>query len=222
MTSVNFDTPTEPDAAQPAARYRAVSRAAVGSLALAVLSPIVFLSWWFAVAPAAAIFLGWRALLHIDRSKEDLTGRSMALVGMGLALVAWTGGYAWLALARAREVPSGYQRVEYSELQPDPEKPDEWIPASATALNDKKIYVKGYMMPSRQQIRLGGFILCPTNGVCKFCNPNPTRTEMILVTLSGDLVTDYTTHLLGIGGRFHVDPQSPTGIPYSMEVDYLY
>ena len=77
------------------------------------------------------------------------------------------------------------------------------------------------MQPRRQQTGIKEFILCPTNGECPFCNPNPKRTEMIRVVLQGDLETVYTTHPIGVGGRFQVDPGSPSGIPYSLEADYL-
>ena len=117
----------------------------------------------------------------------------------------------------------GYQRVDYAELQPD-YKSAEPLPKFATDLSNKeqRIYVKGYMMPMRQQTRLKKFTLCPTNGVCQFCTPNPKPTEMIRIKLGGDMTTDYTSHLLGLGGRFHADPADPSGVPYSLEVDYVW
>ena len=118
-------------------------------------------------------------------------------------------------------MPIGYQRVGYEQLQPDRDVPGERIPQTALDLNDKKVFIKGYISPTRQLIRLKRFILCPTNGVCQFCIPNPTPTEMIRVTLTGDLTADYTTRLIGIGGRFHVDEKDPQGVPYAMDVDYL-
>ena len=77
------------------------------------------------------------------------------------------------------------------------------------------------MAPGRQQTGLKQFILCPAIPDCKFCNPNPTPTEMIHVILQGDLTAEYTSHLVRLGGRLHVDPLSPGGLPYRLEADYL-
>jgi hypothetical protein len=207
--------------AQPAARYRAISWAAVASLGLGAGSLLVFLGWIFAVIPLAALVLGWRALRQIARTPEEFTGQALAWTGIGLAVAASMAGCAWLLLARFSEVPIGYQRVEYAELQPNANVPNEKVPPAAIDFDGKKVYVKGYMVPSRQQTRLTRFFLCPTNGDCTFCFPNPKPTEIILVNLTSDLVTDYTTRLIGLGGRFHVDPDSPSGLPYSMEADRL-
>ena len=45
---------------------------------------------------------------------------------------------------------------------------------------------------------------------------------MIRVVLQGDLEAIYTTHLIGVGGRFQVDANDPSGIPYSIQADYLH
>jgi hypothetical protein len=221
MNSRLLDSPMDSPPAQPAIRYRAVSRAAVGSLVLAALSALVVFGWFFGAIPAAAIVLGWIALRQIERTPEEYTGVGLAWGGIGLAAVLWIAGYGWLWFAVASEVPVGYQRVEYVELQPNPRVKGELVPEAAVKLDGKKVYVKGYMVPGRQQARLRKFLLCPTNGVCTFHFPNPKPTEVIAITLTSDLSTDYTAQLIGLGGKFHVDLLSPSGVPYSMEADYL-
>jgi hypothetical protein len=133
----------------------------------------------------------------------------------------WVVGYGWLVFARVREVPYGYEPVSYEMLQPDPNAPAEPIPQSALDMQDKRVYIKGYMKPVRRQTGIKEFTLCPSNGECPFCIPNPKRTEMIRVILQGDLETVYTTHLIGVGGRFQVDADSPSGVPYSLDANYL-
>jgi hypothetical protein len=204
-----------------AARYRAVSRAAATSVVVGSLSILMVLSWYLAVIPVLAIYLGWRGLKQIARTPEEYTGENLAWTGIGLAVVFFVVGSGWLLLVRASEVPYGYQRVDYAELQPDANVPGQIVPPAALELNDKKVFIKGYIVPGRQQVRLRKFSLCPTNGVCTFCVPNPKPTEIIVVSLCGDLMTDYSTQLIGIGGKFHVDPEDPHGKPYSMEVDCL-
>ena len=75
------------------------------------------------------------------------------------------------------------------------------------------------MAPTRQQLRLKRFIICPTIGDCKFCNAGLARTKMIRVELTSDLVMDYTTRLVGVGGIFKVDAKDPTGVPYSISAE---
>ena len=86
-------------------------------------------------------------------------------------------------------------------------------------MQDKKVYIKGYMQPRRQQTGIKEFILCPSNGDCQFCIPNPKRTEMMRVILPGDMETYYTTHLIGVAGRLRVDPDDLSGIPYALEAE---
>ncbi len=196
---------------------------AVASLVLGLASAATFVHRSLAVIPVAAIVLGIVALRRIRRAPQELTGADMAAAGVGLAVFFWIAGYGWLLIDEWREVPAGYERITYEQLQPDKSNPDEPIPAAILDMKDKdkRVFLKGYMMPTRQLTGLRHFILCPTNNLCRYCNPNPSRTEMVRVTLEGDLTADYTTHLIGIGGRFQVDPANPSGVPYAMSVDYL-
>jgi hypothetical protein len=206
---------------RPAVHYRAICPAAVGSIVVGALSILTVFSWFLAIVPLMGIGLGWRAMRRIRRAPEECTGFGVARLGIGLSVGLWIVGYGWLIFARTSEVPFGYQRVTYEMLQPDPNAPADPIPQSALDLQDKKVFVKGYMQPRRQQTGIKEFILCPSNGECPFCTPNPKRTEMIRVVLQGDLETIYTTHLIGVGGRFQVDPADPSGVPYSLEANYI-
>jgi len=206
---------------QPAERYRALSTSAIASLVFGVLSVLVLFGWYYAFIPAAGIASGWFARLRIRENPEEMTGLVLAWTGLGLSAAFWALGYGGLLLARIREVPFGYERVEYGDLQPDPKVPGEQIPPSAFWFQDRKIFVKGYMAPTRQQTRLKRFVLCPAIPDCPFCPANPKPTEKILVTLSGDLEAEYTVHEVRVGGTLKIDPEARIGIPYSMEADYL-
>ena len=206
---------------QPAVRYRALSAAAVVSLVFGVLSILTLFDWLLAILPIVGIAVGWLAQGRIREAREELTGLGVARAGMGLSIVFWLFGCGWLISAHIQEVPFGYQRVTYEMLQPNPDLPGGQIPPDIYKLQEKKVFVKGYMAPTRQLMGLRQFVLCPAIPNCPFCTPNPKPTEMIRIKLTGDLEAEYTTHLVRLGGKFAIDAQSPSGIPYALEADYL-
>jgi len=202
-------------------RYRTVSPLAVASVIFGLLSIVTVLHWSLGVVPAIGILLGWLALRWIKKAPEERTGRWLAIIGLLLSLAMWTFGYGRLLFAQVQEVPYGYERLSYEMLQPDPDVANQKVPPEVFDLQDKKVFIKGYISPGRQQLGLKRFIVCPAIPDCPFCTPNPKPTEMVRVTLQGDLRTDYTTNLIRLGGKFSVDPNSPTGMPYGIEADYL-
>ena len=133
--------------------------------------------------------------------------------------------FVWVAVARAVEVPPGYTLVGYTELQADPDRPEQQVPPKATELSGKKVFIRGYMYPGRQRFGLKKFIISRENGYCKFCTPNPKPTDLIVVTLAGDLETRYTRKLLRLGGRFEVNEDWASGKSghalYRLEADYI-
>jgi hypothetical protein len=213
--------------AKPAVRYQAINPLAVASVAVGVLSILTALgssvaAWLFLAAiPLAGMALGWRAIKQIRKAPDEWIGRELAWAGVGLSAALWMLGTCWVLFSQASEVPYGFDRVRYEELQPDPNTPTEPIPETALKMHDHKVYIKGYMQPRRQQTGIKDFILCPSSGECPFCIPNPKRTEMIRVRLQGDLDTAYTTHEIGVAGRFRVDKDDPSGIPYALDAEYV-
>ncbi len=205
----------------PPARYRAVDPLAVAGVVMGGLSILTFLGWWLAAIPLVGIGLGLRSRRRILDAPDVLTGLWLAKLGIWLSAALWLAGYGWLTFAEVSEVPFGYQHIEYETLQPDPAHPTQPIPQVALEMDDKKIFVQGYMQPRRQQTHIKEFILCPSSGRCKFCTPDPKPTEMIRVILGGDMETNYTTHLIGVAGRLKVAPDDPSGIPYAIEADIL-
>lgn len=207
--------------APAAALYRAIQPLAVVSVILGALSILVALAWFLILIPVAGGLLGWQALKQIRKAPDAWTGEELAFLGIGLSIVLGVLGCGWLLFARASEVPYGYTRVTYEMLQPDPNTPTEPLPQSARDMEDKKVFVQGYMQPRRQQTRIKEFILCPSSGECTFCTPKSSRTEMIRVILQGDLETSFTTRLISVAGRFRVEPDDPSGVPYAIEADYI-
>jgi hypothetical protein len=208
--------------------YQAVSPLAVASVALGALSILTAFGstaatgLLLATIPLAGIVFGWQALRKIRKAPDEWIGLEVAWLGIGLSVALGLIGFIFVWSSQASEVPYGYQWVAYDSLQPDPSKPTEPIPQTAIDMQDRKVYIKGYMRPCRRQTGIKDFVLCPTNGECPFCTPNPKQTEMIRVTLQGDLDTTFTTHLIGVAGRFRVDPSDPSGIPYGLDAEYIH
>ena len=219
--SSTFDSNTN-SPIPPAVRYRALNPLAVTSAVLGALSIVTALYWALAVVPIAGIIFGWLAWKQIRKAPDESTGLTLTLVGIILSAAFWAGGYILLGYDYFyRQVPPGYQRITYDDLQPDPATPTEPIPQKALDMQDRKVYIQGYMQSRRTLTGIKEFILCPTNGECPFCIPKPKRTEMVRVVLQGDLETIYMTHPVAVAGRFQVDPNDPSGIPYGLEADYL-
>jgi hypothetical protein len=208
-------------------RYHAMSALAVASLAFGVLA--VFTVWWhwaMGLIPAVGLLLGVLALLRIEKVREELTGQRLAWAGIILSATFGVLGYGWLAVAKAREFPSGYPELTHQDLQPDPNVPGERIPPKAydsqyDEFLDNKVGIRGYMAPTRQQMGLKQFVLCPSIPDCPFCTRNPKPTEMIVVRLEGDLRARYTVHEIRVGGKFRVDETAPGGVPYYLDADFL-
>jgi hypothetical protein len=188
---------------------------------LAPFSILTALWWPLAIIPLTGIALGWHAQRYIRKTPDEWTGLKLARAGIAVSAVLWALGCGWQIIDRTREVPYGYQRVTYEMLQPDPNTPTQPIPQTALDMQDRKVFIQGYMQPRRRQTGIKEFILCPTNGECPFCTPNPQRTEMIRVVLQGDMETFYTTHQIGVAGRLRVDANDPSGVPYSLDADML-
>jgi hypothetical protein len=205
----------------PATRYRALNPLAVTSVVLGALSIVTALHWAFAVVPLAGMIVGWVAWKQIRKAPDEWIGATLVLVGVALSAAMWLFGYGWLLFARSSEVPYGYERITYAMLQPDPMKPTEPIPQTAIDMDDRKVYMQGYMQLRRTMTGIKEFILCPTNGDCPFCTPSPRPTEKVCVILQGDLEATYTAHQVGVAGHFRIDHKNTGGIPYQLEADYL-
>ncbi len=205
--------------------YRSLSALAVASLVFGLLSAVVFVDWLLAILPLTAMVLGMLALRQIRANPNDCAGTGLARSGLALAIGFWVAGYGWLLHLQTQEIPYGYTAVSYYDLQADPEVRDQWVPPYALTFEGKKIFVKGYMYPGRQQSGLKSFVVSRDNGTCPYCLPHPRPTDMIQVDLTGDLRISYTGRLLRIGGVLRVQPEPKAGqlpgVAYRLDADYL-
>jgi hypothetical protein len=205
--------------------YRALSPAAVASLVAGGLSIASFLSPLFWVIPVLGVLLATVAIQRIRSDPENITGRKLALAGLLLSAVFGGLGAAWQTYAYVSEVPDGYQRISYSQLQPESAASPTAIPGSARLLDGKKVFIKGYMYPGAQRSGIREFVLVRDQGTCCFGGPTPKLTDMIQVRLKKPLSVDYTTAIRSFAGVFHVQPALASdnlgGVLYHLDADYV-
>ncbi len=200
---------------------RVMSLRAVVSFILGLLSVLCFFSTTMAVLPLGGIVLGVLAWRQIRRSPE-LLGLPFAGLGVILSVVFWAGGWSYLSWVYLTEVPEGYMRISYAQLQPDPLHPDQLPPQSALALDGKKVFIKGYVYPTS---RTKEFILCRDNGDCCF-GGQPKLTDMIYVKLKDPLRLEQpiSPRLRKLAGTFRVQVAQHEDrglVIYHLEADHF-
>lgn len=206
-------------------QYRSLSLLAVASLGLAIISlaalmlpPLLFL-------PALGALLGYAALQAIRRRPTELAGVGLAWTGFIGSLLIFVGGTTASTVNYLIEVPEGYQRINYLELQPDADRPDIPVAQRAIDLNDQKVFVKGYVFPDKRGTRLTQFVMVPDMGTCCF-GGQPKLTDMIEVTLKEPLSTQYSFQRHRVAGVLKVDTKLKPisgieGVYFRLEADYL-
>ncbi len=206
-------------------QYRSLSVAAVATIAIAVLSlaAIVFPSLLF--LPLAGVLLGLYAYRKTQVRADELTGQGMATVGLGLCLLILfgAGGMHWIIYAT--EVPEGYERISFWQLDAGPGQPESSIPPAALELDGKRVFVKGYVFPHTQRLGLKQFVLVGDMGTCCF-GGQPKLTDMIEVTLEDPLTINFSYRPRRLAGTFKVNRilknrSDVGGVCYQLEADYV-
>ncbi len=212
--------------------YRTISRSAVIALILAFVSLLAFLVPWMLVLPVVSVVLGLTALSTIRRYPEEYTGSPAAVVAVGISTVTFLLAATWHAVDYATEVPEGYSRISFSELQPDMKDPhslvrnrDSILPKRAADLSGKPVFIKGYMHPGVETMgKVNHFILVPDMGTCCF-GGQPKATDMIEVKIKeGASRVKYSTRTVKLAGKFILAEQSSKfgelhSVVYHLEAD---
>ena len=212
--------------------YRTISRSAVIALILALVSLLAFFVSWLLVLPVVSVVLGLTALSTIRRYPEEYTGTGAALAAVGISTGTFLLAATWHAIDYSTEVPEGYARISFSELQPDRKDPhslirnrDSILPRRAAELSGQQVFIKGYMHPSVETTgKVDHFILVPDMGTCCF-GGQPKATDMIEVKIKPDVSrVKYSTRTIKLAGRFVLAEQSSEfgklhSVVYHLEAD---
>jgi hypothetical protein len=183
--------------------YKALSSPAVVSLVLGGLGLLTFVNAGFGLIPLVGVLLGVHAMRSIRDRSSELTGAGIARLGTLLSLVCLVGGWGYHGYVYATEVPEGYQRISYAELQPPDAAPPGTIPAPARQLDGQRVFIKGYVFPGLQTKGIREFVLVRDKGDCCF-GGNPKITDRIQVKLESPLTIDFHEGLFRLAGTFHV------------------
>lgn len=207
-------------------QYRALSTAAVASLLVGLMSCAAVLDWSLVAIPWIGVPLALFAIVKVRRNPGELTGGGVAKAGLALCLFFGVAGPARLIYEYTTEVPEGYERISYAQLQPDPASPRERIPASARELEGQRVFIKGFMYPGRTPDGIREFLLVRDQGDCCF-GGDPKITDRIHVKVNGTKRVRFESRMHKVAGTFHVAPADKAldgakgGVYYRLDADYV-
>ena len=226
MATETKPLPKQVDKQQESSEYRSVSRYAVFSLVLSILSLLGLLLAPLMIFGLVAAGLGLMGLASIRRYPTELTGKRLSVIGITVGIVLFVAGVSLHTYVYMTEVPEGYTRISYVDLQPER---DSRLPVSQRALelNGKKVFIKGYVHPGVDgQGFIENFVLVRDMGTCCF-GGQPELTDMIEVTLTGKDRIKYNTRRRKLAGTLIVSSmarKAPGGLEggyYKLEAEYL-
>jgi hypothetical protein len=204
-------------------QYRALSMSAVVTLILGIISLPVLIFPHLFIIPLAGMILGAYSVLSLRKRGNEFTGLGAARVGLALCTIFFIGGIAYDAYCYATEVPDGYRRISFQELQPDKSHPELPIPPTAVELSGEKVFVKGYVYPDGQSSNIKQFVLVPDMGTCCF-GGQPKLTDMIQVTLRDPHRIEYSYYRRKLAGVLKVSNQKKPvsgldGVYYELDAE---
>ncbi len=207
------------DAEVHAQEYRALSAAAMTCLFLALVSVFSLLSIYLLAIPVLGILVGVYALMQIKQRSAELTGRGFAITGITVSCVLFVLSLSYAAYVYATEVPEGYQRIDYSQLQPEEGQIDQLVPPLTEELSGEQVFIKGYIFPGPQTQGIKTFLLVRDNGDCCF-GGNPKLTDRIQVTLADPERLKFSKHLHKVAGKFRLEKKPGEAIDANGSVYY--
>ncbi|MDX1947698.1 MAG: DUF3299 domain-containing protein [Pirellulaceae bacterium] len=221
--------------------YRAISRSAVIAFVLSLLGLVLLgltlvsfttrqgdagpVGIWTAILGLMGLPLGIAAWVSIRRYPLEFTGAPLAKFAVAACLAQVGLGLFAAIYTYATEVPEGYERISFYDLQPDPDVPE--LPVSPLSIekSGQKVFIKGYMHPAvATSGEVNHFILVNDLGTCCF-GGQPKPTHMIEVHIpEGKRRVAYSQSTLKLAGTFAVS-RTPgqsmglSGVWYHLQVD---
>lgn len=188
-------------------QYRTLSFGAIVTLGFGVLAIptglAASLNPFLLLFPFLGILIGIWCVLKLGKRQQEFTGYGLAKTGLILSLLCFVGGVTHSSYIYATEVPDGYQRLKFSQLQPDPKYDFAPVPPLAHKLDNSDVFIKGYVYPDEQFGDIKRFILVPDMGTCCF-GGKPKLTDMVQVTLEDPHRIQYSLIRRSLSGKFRL------------------
>ena len=212
-------------------QYRALSISAVAAIVLGLMSLLTLLGViWDAPSPILGVpgfgaIIGLYSLRKLKRHAGELTGLAMAKIGTMLSIGCLVLGAGYAQYRYATEVPDGYERIRFLDLEPKKSRPDLPVSPESLELHGKKVFVKGYVLSDDKGLALQNFAIVPDLGECCF-GGSPKLYKMIGTKIITDQRVGFSFFKRGFGGTFEVDPRpkDPSGLQgphYTLKADYV-
>ncbi|MDA7952028.1 MAG: DUF3299 domain-containing protein [Pirellulaceae bacterium] len=208
--------------------YRAYSAWSIAGLIFGILSVSAFIHPVFNGLGVMGLIFALIGLIQVRRSSGEFIGEKMAKVALILCLVILPSNVAMHTLIYIYEVPEGYDRVSWTELQPKPSE-KKIVSERSLELAGTTIFIPGYVYPGSKLKGLKEFVLVPDMGTCCF-GGTPKATDMILVKLKEGITLDYSLRRRKLGGVLTVNEkvadiaatvEGSPGVHYILDADYL-
>jgi hypothetical protein len=205
--------------------YKPVPVLAPVSLALGLLSGLGFLGLLAVPIGLVGTIVSLICITRLRKVRGEYGGMWLAVTGLVLSFACFTTSGGLWAYGYTTEVPEGFRRLNFmSDISQkgfvvQKGKPAEFNP-DVKSLDGKKVFIKGYMYPTKQMEGLKTFLLVKDNAQCCF-GGNPALTDMILVNLvPGKTVNFHSGVLTSVGGVFHCQASSgPAGLQPTYIID---
>ena len=179
------------------------------------LAPITLFFGLFSITSLLGMFglafalvgtiVGVICMLKIRKAQGELGGRTLGGIGLALSVLFLIGGSGYHSYLYATECPEGYQRVSFnwiSKQAPTYQDGKLEIAPAVAELDEKPIFIKGYMYPTRQLTGISEFVLVKDTGECCF-GGQPKPTDMIVVQFkNGKTVNHREQQLVAVSGIF--------------------
>ncbi|MDR2346470.1 MAG: hypothetical protein LBE18_10415 [Planctomycetaceae bacterium] len=206
--------------------YKSLAAETIGSLILGFLSILTFISILFLIFPIMGIVIGIIAIRKILNAPEVLSGLGISSCGVVLCVIFAAGGLYYQYYVSSYEIPISYREINFEFLAEDPRtgqiNPNVILLADSTQKSTDRVFIEGFMQPTRNMNNVIEFLIGATPERSKFAPPKPTKTEFIKVKLTGDLVTSYRSSIIGVGGILYVNPKPEPGeLVYRIEADFI-
>lgn len=198
--------------------YKQVASYAVGSLVAAVFGILGFFWKPFIVASILGLVFGILAKRKILKAPDEIAGNTMTMIGIVASFLLLVGSLGWQVYTFYCSAPPGYVVLPFDNMALDK---DGKVREDILALDGHKVYIEGYMYPTKQHAGIENFTLVRTLGHCQFCSPGTNPADMIGVTMERGQTVKYRANKpVSVGGVLTVDPnfkERPGMIPYTMK-----